>query len=301
VVHLAAETGTGQSMYQIKHYVDVNMGGTSLLMDYCVNHGSHGIKKLVVASSRAIYGEGKYRCALHGAVYPLSRSETDMRTGQFEPVCPVCGNICSPLSTDELSESKPASVYGLTKQFQEQLAILIGKTLGLSVFALRFQNVYGPGQSLNNPYTGILAIFSNLARRNQTINIFEDGLESRDFVFIEDAVEALWRCIRSDVSGVEVFNVGSGKSTSVIQVAREIVDEVKSESQIVVTGEFRLGDIRHNVADLTKIHQVLGFEPEWEFRDGIREFLAWAQKRSTINDHYKKSLTELRNKGLLIH
>jgi dTDP-L-rhamnose 4-epimerase len=294
VVHLAAETGTGQSMYAVKHYVDVNAGGIALLMDYCANHETHTIKKIVVASSRAIYGEGKYQCLNHRVVYPDMRNERDMMKGKFEPVCPICGGVCSPLATDELSETKPASVYGLTKLFQEQLALLIGKTTGASVFALRFQNVYGPGQSLDNPYTGILAIFSNLARLDKTIHIFEDGLESRDFIYIEDAVEVLWRCIHPDVTGVEVFNAGSGKRTSVLQVAREIVEGVQSESQILITGEFRLGDIRHNFADLTKARQKLGFEPAWEFKEGIREFLTWTQKRSKIIDRYKKSLAEVR-------
>ena len=159
VVHLAAETGTGQSMYEVSRYTDVNLGGTALLMDYLVNSPKSKITKLVTASSRAIYGEGKYECPAHGSVYPEARREADMKAGRFEPVCPVCAAPCVSVPTDENSRLSPSSFYGLTKQVQEQMTLLFGRTRGVSAFALRYQNVYGPGQSLRNPYTGILAIF----------------------------------------------------------------------------------------------------------------------------------------------
>ena len=210
VVHLAAETGTGQSMYEVEHYEEVNIKGTAILMDFLVNDKMSKVKKIVVAASRAIYGEGKYKCAEHGTVYPENRQTADMKKGRFEPLCPICGKDCQMVPTDETSRINPSSFYGITKQMQEQMVLLFAKTLGISAFSLRFQNVYGPGQSLKNPYTGILAIFSNLARANEPIYVFEDGQESRDFVYIDDVAESVWRCVSPEAHGVEALNVGSG-------------------------------------------------------------------------------------------
>jgi dTDP-L-rhamnose 4-epimerase len=298
VVHLAAETGTGQSMYEVERYEAVNLQGTAILMDYLVNR-PHAITKVVVASSRAVYGEGRYSCHQHGLVYPAPRRAEDLEKGQFEPRCPVCTQPVTMAPTDEAAPFQPSSFYGLTKQVQEQMVLMFGQSLGISAFALRYQNVYGPGQSLKNPYTGILAIFSNLARAGQAINIFEDGLESRDFVYIDDVVDATWRCISPFASGVNVFNVGSGEACSVLDVANAIVEHFHSPSAVAVTGAFRLGDIRHNLADLTKIRETLGFEPKWKFRDGLKQFLCWAATQQAENASYEKSLAEMRQKGLM--
>ncbi len=299
VVHLAAETGTGQSMYEVVQYEQVNLLGTAHLMDYVVNNKSSRVQKLVTASSRAIYGEGKYHCPAHGTVYPGMRSASDMVSGQFEPICPNCSAPCEMLATDELSRLSPTSFYGITKQVQEQMTLIFGQALNLSAFALRYQNVYGPGQSLKNPYTGILAIFSNLARVNQSINIFEDGKESRDFVYIDDVVESSWRCIRTDTQGVEAINVGSGERTTVLQVVHEIIQYFESHSEISVSGAFRIGDIRHNVADLTKARQLLDFTPKWKFTDGISRFLNWASQQESNASTYEKSLSDMRERGLM--
>jgi dTDP-L-rhamnose 4-epimerase len=298
VVHLAAETGTGQSMYEVRRYSDTNLHGTSTLMDVLVNSPSRTVRKLVVASSRAIYGEGKYRCHSHGVVYPESRTLNDLQAGSFEPRCPECREKVSFLPTDETAPFRPTSFYGLTKQAQEQTALLFAQSLGISGFALRYQNVYGPGQSLKNPYTGILAIFSNLARENQPIQIFEDGEESRDFVFIEDVIEATWRCIRPETEGIDSFNVGSGIPTTVLEAAGMIRSFFSSESKIHISGAFRIGDIRHNVADLTKISSALRYEPKWPFRDGVAKFLAWASAENPESGLYAGSLEEMRLKGL---
>ena len=300
VVHLAAETGTGQSMYRIAHYSDVNIGGTAILLDYLVNRKNSRINKIVVASSRAVYGEGKYTCTSHGIVFPPLRTEESFKAGRFEPACPVCGQNCLPLPTDEGALIAPTSIYGVTKHVQEQMALLIGPTIGISALALRYQNVYGPGQSLQNPYTGILAIFSSLARAGHTINIFEDGKESRDFIFIDDVIEATYRCIKSAATSVEVFNVGSGIGISVLEVAQATIKYFNSKSQYIVSGDFRLGDIRHNIADITKARHSLGFEPGWSFDQGIREFLAWASEQPIPTISYDQSLKELRARGLLL-
>ena len=299
VVHLAAETGTGQSMYEVFHYTEVNLGGTALLMDYLVNSPQCKVAKIVTASSRAIYGEGKYECPAHGMVYPDARLEADMKAGRFEPVCPICAEPCVSVPTDESSPLSPSSYYGLTKQVQEQMTLLFGRTRGLSAFALRYQNVYGPGQSLQNPYTGILAIFSNQARAGKPITIFEDGEESRDFVYIDDVVDATWRAIRPDAAGVEALNVGSGVRTTVSEVVQEIVRFFGSASEVSVTGAFRLGDIRHNTADLARAEARLGYAPRWEFRDGLREFLTWASAQEAPASRYEESLNELSAKGLM--
>jgi dTDP-L-rhamnose 4-epimerase len=299
LVHLAAETGTGQSMYEICKYQDVNIGGTAALLDFLVNRPGSHLTRIVLASSRAVYGEGQYRCSNHGTVYPGLRSLDRLEQGQYEPCCPLCGNACIPEATTEECPLRPLSFYGLTKQVQEQMVLLFARARGFSAFALRFQNVYGPGQSLSNPYTGILAIFSNLARSNAAVQIFEDGQESRDFVFIEDVVEATWRCINSDSSAVDSVNIGTGTRTTVLQVAEEICQFFESSSPISVTGAFRQGDIRHNFADVSKSRKVLGFTPRFTFREGLERFLAWAASQDQRPAGYESSLRELRERGLL--
>src|SRR5208283_3798425 len=249
--------------------------------------------------SRAIYGEGRYRCAGHGIVYPGPRTLEDLQRGRYEPGCPSCGAPCIPEATTEDSPLQPLSIYGLTKQVQEQMVLLLARTRGFSAYALRYQNVYGPGQSLHNPYTGILAIFSNLARSNSPIQIFEDGQESRDFVYVEDVVEATWRCIRSDADSVEHFNVGTGYRTTVLQVAEEIVRFLGSKSKISVTGAFRQGDIRHNFADMTKIDGALDFSPQFTFCEGLSRFLTWADGQAAVPTAYESALQEMRDRGLL--
>lgn len=297
VVHLAAETGTGQSMYAIRHYSDVNIGGTALLLDLIANE-RFPVRKIVVASSRAVYGEGKYRCEEHGFVYPPSRSARDMEHGDFEIHCPSCGAVAQLVCTDEESPVHPVSVYGITKLNQEQMVLTIGKALGISALAFRYQNVYGPGQSLSNPYTGILSIFLARIRRGKSINIFEDGLESRDFIFIDDVVAVTAKGVEFETPLVDVFNVGSGITSDVLSIANTLQKLIGKSVPTEVSGQFRLGDIRHNVADLTKVRTVLGFEPSVSFQEGLRQFVVWAQSEQIQEDHYEESLQELRSKGL---
>lgn len=299
VVHLAAETGTGQSMYQVARYSRTNLTGTANVLDVLANGKGSKVEKLVVASSRAIYGEGGYECIDHGLVYPGGRSAERMDAGVFDPVCPACGAAVRPALTPETAPFAPTSFYGLTKQVQEQMILLMGGNLGIPSIALRYQNVFGPGQSLANPYTGILAIFSNLARLNRSIRIFEDGLESRDFVYIEDVVEATCRAVETPLTGTHAINVGSGERTSVVQVAREIVEFFGSDSELQMTGEFRLGDIRHGCADVARLRELLSFTPRWSFRPGLHKFLAWASESTPVSDGYDRSLEELRSRNLM--
>ena len=301
VVHLAAETGTGQSMYEIERYFSVNVQGTATMLDLLQNDDcGKSVARVVVASSRAVYGEGAYQCAEHGMVFPEQRSRTSMSQGQFDPVCMHCGSALSLLATPELAPFRPMSMYGLTKQVQEQAVLLFAQTRGINGFALRYQNVYGPGQSLKNPYTGILAVFSNLARQNQAIEIYEDGLESRDFVYIDDVVEATVRGINFQGQFVGALNVGSGVATSVLTVAQEIKAFFESESTIGVTGAFRMGDIRHNIADVTQLERVLGFVPGVHFQQGLEQFLGWAAEQAPEDKAaYLRSVNELAGRGLM--
>lgn len=302
VLHLAAETGTGQSMYQVDHYAQVNVRGTSLFLDYLVN-AQHDIKKVVVASSRSIYGEGKYSCVEHGVVYPEARKSQDMLRGEFEPKCPICNISVTAVATDESSQLKPASVYAVTKLTQEQLVLAVAASQNISAFALRYQNVYGPGQSLLNPYTGILSIFSTALFNNKPINIFEDGLESRDFVYVDDVAEATVRALLFEGEGQYSLNVGAGVATTVIDVVKALSQAYGLTAEYNVTGNFRAGDIRHNFADVKGLERVLGFKPGWSFADGIGQFANWVKaekdKQPLVASGYEKSLEEMRQKGLL--
>ena len=301
VIHYAAETGTGQSMYNIAHYSDVNIQATANLCDYIINE-THQIENVIVASSRSIYGEGKYLSKDHGEVYPASRTFQTVKDS-FEVICPISHSTDLELcATDENSKIHPSSFYGITKQVQEQMIIMAAKLKGINGFALRYQNVYGPGQSLKNPYTGILSIFARLAMQNEEINIFEDGLESRDFVYINDVVKATVSCLNPKVKGQHILNVGSGVPVTVIDVANEILAYFKSSSVIKISGAFREGDIRHNYADLKLAKEIIDFVPDWSFKEGLRQYLDWVQEQKDIptnTNDYKRSLGELKEKGLL--
>ncbi len=297
IVHFAAETGTGQSMYQIKRYTDVNVGGTAAMLDLLANK-AHDVKKVVIASSRAIYGEGRYANKEGVFVYPSIRTKERMSAGKFEVEYKGQEDL-KLVSTDENSVIHPNSVYGITKQYQEQLVMSVCPSLNIAPVSFRYQNVYGPGQSLKNPYTGILSIFSNLIKNHQTVNIFEDGNESRDFVFIDDVVAATVAGIESNAANGEIFNVGSGIPTTVMQVAQTLVKAYGIDVQLHISGDFRVGDIRHNYADLTKIQSVLGFRPKFSFSEGIDLFAQWVNQQEFSLIAYEQSIQEMKSRGLM--
>lgn len=297
VVHLAAETGTGQSMYQIKRYSDVNIGGSAIFLDLLAN-APHGITKMIIASSRSIYGEGKYLCPEHGIVYPLARQDQDMQHGDFNVKCPQCAIDVELMATDEESKIHPSSIYGVTKQVQEQMFLITGKALGIDTVALRFQNVYGAGQSLSNPYTGILSIFSTRIKNGNDITIFEDGKESRDFVYIDDVVESIYLSIVSNQVAGNSYNVGSGVCTDVLTVAETLKRLYSSNSRITISKNYRVGDIRHNYADLAKIKSDMNFSPAVTFEDGMRKFTDWVNQQDVQQDLYDQSIEEMKLKGL---
>lgn len=297
VIHLAAETGTGQSMYEIEKYVNTNIGGTALLLDILTNTKTN-IKRVLVAESRAIYGEGKYYSPkLKAFVYPEARLDEDMQKGDFN----VYYKDKTPLdlvATTEDSLIHPTSVYGVTKQVQGQLVHMICPAIGIDDVSFRYQNVYGPGQSLSNPYTGILSIFSTQIKNHHGINIFEDGKETRDFVYIDDVVDATILGLEVKEAKGHVFNVGTGVATDVMTVAKTLAAKYGIDVPITVSGDYRVGDIRHNYADISLAKEILGFKPKWTFDKGIERFCKWVDGQKVQEDKYEASIAEMKSKGL---
>lgn len=298
IVHLAAETGTGQSMYDIQKYSKVNIQSTASLVEHVVLNNIR-LKKFIIASSRSIYGEGKYSCSTHGDVFPVSRIDADMQNGCFDPRCPACGHFVKPIATCEMSMLSPRSIYAVTKLNQEQTTLIGCQSVGIDAIALRFQNVYGPGQSLKNPYTGILSIFSTRILNNQKINVFEDGLETRDFVYISDVIDSIVLSINSPAGVSGVFNIGSGVATSVNEVINRLSELYGVDVDYEVTGDYRVGDIRHNFANTQKAQDILGFQFKIDFATGIAKFCSWVKTQAIDTNNYEASLDEMRKLGLL--
>jgi dTDP-L-rhamnose 4-epimerase len=221
-----------------------------------------------------------------------------MMSGDFDCKCPQCKLAVELVPTSEGSKVHPVSVYGISKYTQEQLVLNVGASISLPAVAFRYQNVYGPGQSLSNPYTGILSIFSTRIKNHASINIFEDGKESRDFVYIDDVVNATILGLEKDTANFNVFNVGSGIPTDILTVAKSLCKNYKKSEDIYVSGNYRLGDIRHNYADLKKIQRVLNYEPHWTFDKGIEAFCAWVDQQDIQEDNYLQSLSEMKTKNL---
>jgi dTDP-L-rhamnose 4-epimerase len=221
-----------------------------------------------------------------------------MLTGNFEVTYRGLSNL-KLVGTDEESKIHPSSVYGITKQNQEQMIMTVCPTLGIAPVAFRYQNVYGPGQSLSNPYTGILSIFSTQIRNGNDIQIFEDGKETRDFVFIDDVVNATILGIEKEEANNEIFNVGTGVATDVLTVAKTLIDSYNIDVPVKVTGKFRLGDIRHNYAEMSKIEELLGFKPKIFFKEGIQKFTKWVLSQGIEEDNLEASLAQMKKKGLL--
>lgn len=297
VIHLAAETGTGQSMYQIERYNKANVYGTSLLLDVLVNK-KNSVKKLILASSRAVYGEGKYKNILSEISYPEERNVALMEQGIFE-MTDENGAFLQPLPTDENSKLHPTSFYGITKLQQEEVVKHVCKSLGIDFVILRYQNVYGVGQSLLNPYTGILSIFSTQILSGKSLNIFEDGLPTRDFINIKDTVDATIKSLEMETANNQIINVGTGFATSVLSVAQLLAEKYNKEAEINISGDFRIGDIRHNFADLSKMKNCLNFEPKISLNQGIEAFTKWVLDQPIQENNFNQSLVEMKQKGFL--
>lgn len=301
IIHLAAETGTGQSMYQINQYNEVNVMGTSNILQAISSMGkdSH-VKKIILSSSRSVYGEGKYICPNCGVVYPNSRKKEHMMNGDFNMYCDTCDEKLQLTHTTEDSLIKPNSLYAFTKYTQERMLETMCPALGVDYTIFRFQNVYGVGQSLKNPYTGILSIFSTLMLENKPINIFEDGLESRDFINVVDVASGVIKALERPESNSEIINLGSGIGTSVIEIANILKKTYQSDSSINVTGDFRVGDIAHNIADISKSEKLLGFKQTISLEEGLTSFCKWVLGEERDNSGYETSLVEMEEAGMFI-
>lgn len=303
IVHLAAETGTGQSMYKIAQYCETNTVGTAVLLDELANNKSHSIRKIVLASSRSVYGEGAYICSTCGdptqRFYPRARSRDMLSQHHWEPLCLVCGSALTAVSSREIDPVQPASIYAATKLAQEDLVRIACENMEIGYATLRLQNVYGESQSLNNPYTGILSIFSTRIRRNLELPIFEDGLETRDFVHVDDVARALYACLTSSEPENRVINVGSGIATTVLDVANLLVESLNGSAPLRITSEYRLGDIRHNVADIERLKDILPGGPKISLTDGINQFAAWVKTQPIPEDQLDHANAELRQRKLM--
>jgi len=298
IVHLAAETGTAQSMYQIGHYNNINSQGTAVILNLLAKL-KHKVSKIVLASSRAIYGEGSYNCNKCGIVYPTSRLLKSLEASEWNPKCTKCKGNVNPIPTAEDSMPRPSSIYAATKLAQENLVKIACEAIGINSVILRFQNVYGPGQSLNNPYTGILSIFSTRIRRGLNLSLFEDGLESRDFIYISDITKAIRLSIDEDAANNKILNVGTGRPTTIMEISKLLVETLGGEQQPVVTGQYRIGDIRHCYADTTLMSNILKFKTTMSIQTGIKKFCDWVINQPLPKDKLDIANTELKNRGLL--
>ncbi len=298
VFHLAAAVGVGQSMYQIQHYTEANTLGGAILLDLLANT-KHQVRKMLVASSMSIYGEGKYHCGDCGVVFPRLRTEAQLRTRDWEMKCPSCGQDVGLLPTDEEKPLYPTSIYAITKRDHEEMFLSTGLAYGIPAVALRFFNAYGPRQALSNPYTGVMAIFSSRLLNHQPPVIYEDGLQSRDFVHISDIVQGLLLAMDRPEADYQVFNLGTGVPTSIAEVA-ELLSQHLTGGQVKpqILNQFRAGDIRHCYADLTKARRLLGFEARIPLQEGVADLLTWV-KEQTAEDRYEQVEKELAAKALI--
>jgi len=312
IFHQAAEVGVGQSMYEITRYVEANTGGTAVLLELLANE-PHRVQKLIVASSMSIYGEGAYECPVHGTVYPKLRPTEQLAARDWEVRCPIssiqspisnlqspssaCNLPLRPLPTNEDKPLFPTSIYAITKMDQELMCLAVGHAYGIPVVALRYFNVYGPRQALSNPYTGVAAIFSARLLNGNRPPIFEDGLQSRDFIHVSDIVRANLLAMQRDEANFGVFNVGTGEPHTVLDVAYALAKGLGVEIEPEIVNQYRAGDVRHCYADITRIRETLGFEPRVRFEEGMADLVAWVRDQEGV-DLVDQARAELERRGL---
>ena len=297
IYHLAALTGVGQSMYEIKDYVDVNISGTANLLQ-AVLKDRHRIKKIILSSSRAVYGEGSYRCDHCGVLFPQARTFEQLNSGEWDFRCTRCHSILNPIPTGEEKPLDPISIYGITKKVQEELFRCAGGAYRIPFVILRYFNVYGERQSLSNPYTGIIPLFITAVVNGLPPPVYEDGQESRDFVHVNDVVEANLLALNDEKLNGTVLNVGTQQSFTIFDIAQIIIDKLRSPLRPEIVGKARVGDIRHCIADMSRIHSLSGYRPAVSFDKGISELLQWILKQKP-DMKYKDPSVELGQKGLM--
>ncbi|MBN1354211.1 MAG: SDR family NAD(P)-dependent oxidoreductase [Candidatus Omnitrophica bacterium] len=297
VFHFAAKVGVGQSMYEIKNYVDANTLGTAFFWDYIITQKIK-INKFVVASSMSIYGEGSYECPRCGIIAPYLRNEDALKNRKWEIICPECGKLTKALPTSEDKKLLSTSVYAITKKDQEELSLNIGISYKIPTVALRFFNVYGPRQSLSNPYTGACAIFSSRIKNDNPPLIYEDGLQTRDFIDVRDIVEACVLAMKSQKADYGYYNVGAGNAVSIKDVAETLIDLYGKKFKPKITNRYRTGDIRHCYADIEKIKSI-GFSPKIKLREGLKTLVEWGLNENAI-DRVEEAALELEKRNLTL-
>jgi dTDP-L-rhamnose 4-epimerase len=295
VFHQAAAVGIGQSMYEIERYVSANSVGAAVLLEEVARRRDR-IRKLVVASSMSLYGEGACRDAAGRLVFPPPRSVAQFESRAFE-LRDESGAELSPAPTPETKPLHPTSVYAITKRDHEELFLTVGDAYGIPAVALRYFNVYGPRQALSNPYTGVMAIFSARLMNGRAPLIFEDGLQSRDFVHVSDVVQANLLALESGAAGGRIYNVGTGRGTTILRVAEELARQLEVPIAPELPGRFRAGDVRHCIADISRIRAELGYEPRVSLEQGMKELLEWLRTQSA-EDRVDEATRELAERGL---
>jgi len=297
LVHFAAAVGVGQSMYRMEHYTSVNALGAAVVLEEAVRCRDH-LRKMLVASSMSIYGEGFYRCASCGEFAPRLRPAEQLARRQWEILCPGCGAAAEPMPVPESKPLYPTSIYAVNKRDHEEMFLAVGEAYGIPTAAMRFFNVYGTRQSLSNPYTGVGAIFASRLLNGNPPVIFEDGLQSRDFIHVKDLARACLMALESPKADGRVFNVGTGRPTSVLDIALAIARELgRPTDDFVIRNEFRAGDIRHCFADSSAIEAALGFRAEIGFAEGVRDLCRWVAT-CTASDLVDRATRELEERGL---
>jgi dTDP-L-rhamnose 4-epimerase len=297
IVHLAAAVGVGQSMYEIASYVAANTQATAIMLQ-ALSEGGHRVRKLVVASSMSIYGEGAHACARCGEFAPDVREGARLRARMWDVACPRCGAPARPVPTREDKPLVPTSIYAITKRDHEEMCLCIGAAYGIPACALRFFNVYGERQALSNPYTGVAAIFSSRLLNDHAPLIYEDGCQSRDFTHVGDIVQAVVLALDRPEAEGQVFNVGTGEATPVSGVATILAKVLGKPIAPRITGEFRAGDIRHCVADISKISRVLRYRPRVRFAEGMASLAGWIRGQDA-DDAVAVADERLRQRGLV--
>lgn len=297
VFHLAAAVGLAQSMYEIERFTDVNVRGTAIVLESALKHKNR-IKKILVASSMSLYGEGSIACRSCGTSDPPLRPDAQLQSGDFAVHCPTCDTVAEPAPTREDARLVPTTVYAVTKRDQEELVHCIGRAYGIPTVALRLFNVYGPRQALSNPYTGVAAIFSSrLLTGNQPL-VFEDGEQTRDFTHVSDVAEAFVRSLEAPHASGVTMNVGAGRPHTLSRLGDLLAAEIGVAWKPTITRQFRAGDIRHCTADTTRMETVLGFRPRVRFEDGVKDLVKWVRSQRPV-DNVDRAMSELAERGLV--
>jgi dTDP-L-rhamnose 4-epimerase len=298
VVHLAAAVGVGQSMYEIAEYVRENTMATATFLERLVAQRPLPTR-LVVASSMSIYGEGEYECPVHEATAPAPRAEEQLLARQWECICPLCGRALASRPTRETKPLIPTSVYAITKRDHEELALVTGTAYGIPTVALRFFNVYGPGQSLSNPYTGVAAIFASRLLNGRPPIVFEDGRQSRDFIHVADIVEGISLALISEAAVGSAVNVATGRATTVDEIAQLLAAGLGVDIEADRTGQYRAGDIRHCYGDTARAEALLGFRAATGLEEGMRDLVSWLAGQEAV-DRVETATHELAARGLTL-